>query len=168
MKHQPPLDAVTLQQRLAPGNLFQNLRRKIFPLEEDAQLSLLKRRIVEQRKQDGGIVVVQQCRQLIPGRCKGAFSIVLRASHLSALPAFPAWPLQLCFRRNGEAPAQAAPPPLPENPASRQSGPSETQGVAARRAALRETCTAPSFPPFSRGRTACCAIATAQRGSPQA
>jgi len=54
MKAQGALDAITLQERLALADFFENLARKVFSFEEQAKVRLVKRGIVEQSEENLG------------------------------------------------------------------------------------------------------------------
>src|SRR5882762_4371417 len=67
MKSQRPLHAIILQQRLAPCHFFKNLTGQILAVQEQAELRLVQRRIIEQRKKYLRRMMVQQRCQFFAG-----------------------------------------------------------------------------------------------------
>src|SRR5258707_9893689 len=64
MKRQRPLHTIILQQGLEPSHLLQNLRGKILAVQQQAELRLVERWIIKQRKKYVGRMMMQQRRQL--------------------------------------------------------------------------------------------------------
>src|SRR6266436_315898 len=81
MKSQRALHAVILQQRLAASYFLQNFRGKVLAVQQQTELRLVERGIIEQRQEHVRRMMMQQRSELFAGRCASALAIGFVSRH---------------------------------------------------------------------------------------
>jgi hypothetical protein len=74
MKRQRPFYTVAFQQRFPPPYFLEDFSRQVFSLEQQADLRFVQRRIIEQREQHVGRMIVQQSGKLFASSDERAFA----------------------------------------------------------------------------------------------
>src|SRR6266852_586531 len=87
MKSQRALHAVILQQRLAASHFLQNFCRKVLAVQQQTELRLVERGIIEQGQEYVPRMMMQQRSELFAGRCASALAIGFVSRH--SLPSRP-------------------------------------------------------------------------------
>jgi hypothetical protein len=81
MKRQRALDAIILEKRLAARDFLKNLSGKIIACEEQAKLSFIQHRIVQQGQQHARGGVMEENGQVLAGCGQRAFTILREGIH---------------------------------------------------------------------------------------
>jgi hypothetical protein len=85
MKRESALDAIILQQVFAIDDFFENFDREIFAIEQEAELGFVERRIVEEREQDVGGVMMDEGREIVAGGSKNLMFVWIGGGHATSL-----------------------------------------------------------------------------------
>src|SRR5260370_37128157 len=86
MKGERALHTVALEQMFAPRHLLENFSRNIFSFEQQAELGLVERRIIEQCEEHVGSSVVKQPGKLLAGGDERALAIWFTRPHAGSPP----------------------------------------------------------------------------------
>src|SRR4029077_20313375 len=81
MKSQPALHAVVLQQRLTASHFLQNFRGKVLAIQQQTELRLVEREIIEQGQKYVRRMIMEQRRDLFAGRCASALATGFFSRH---------------------------------------------------------------------------------------
>src|ERR1700722_1723722 len=80
-----PLDAVVFEQAFADADFFEDFDREIFAIEQEAELCFVERGIVEEREQDIGRVVMNECREIVTSGGEDLLLVGVDSDHSTSL-----------------------------------------------------------------------------------